>query len=170
MKIDVQMFSDKYQVRKLTEADIDTVYALCKDNTLYYKYCPPMTDRMSIKEDLTVFPKGKTLSDKYYVGFFDHDKLVAIMDMITGYPSLSTAYIGFFMIDKRYQGQGIGTQIISDVCCTLKQLSFESVKLAWVKGNHRSERFWVKNGFHQLKETTSTVAPLVILAERKLKN
>jgi len=43
-----------------------------------------------------------------------------------------------------------------------------SIRLAWVKGNPQSEHFWMKNGFLPIKETSSTAAEKVILAEKKL--
>ena len=42
----------------------------------------------------------------------------------------------------------------------------KTVLLAWVKGNPQSEHFWTKNGFRFLKETSSSAADCVILAER----
>lgn len=51
---------------------------------------------------------GKTMADKFYIGFFDGAALVAVVDMILAYPNETTGYIGFFMVDKSRQGQGIG--------------------------------------------------------------
>ena len=113
-------------------------------------------------------PPGKAIVDKYYIGFCQDGKLIAVMDLNDGYPEKLIVYIGFFMTDISVQGRGIGTEIIDYLCRYLSGLGYESVRLAWVKGNPQSEHFWLKNGFTPLMETTSNVAEEVILAERIL--
>lgn len=82
----IGLLSTKYQVKRIEEPDIPEVYVLCKNNPLYYQYCPPFVTTDSIKEDLMELPKGKTPEDKYYLGFYKRDKsLVAVMDLIYGY-------------------------------------------------------------------------------------
>ena len=57
-----------------------------------------MATKASILDDLQAVPPGKTLSDKYFIGFYDGETLAAMMDLITGYPNPATAYIGLFMV------------------------------------------------------------------------
>lgn len=108
-------------------------------NTLYYEHCPPFVSRQSILEDMERLPPGKERKDKYYIGFYQAGRLIAVMDLIDGYPEAEIAYIGFFMTERSLQGNGIGT-----------------------------EHFWLKNGFVPFRETTSQTADEVILAERVL--
>lgn len=164
----VELFSDEYNVRLLTGADISDIYCLLSKNVLYYEYCPPFVTRQSIQEDMEILPPGKEKKDKYYVGFYQGNKLIAVMDLIDGYPESGIVYIGFFMTDTLVQGRGVGTAIIEYLCGYLSEQGYESVRLAWVKGNPQSEHFWLKNGFVRLRETTSNAADEVILAERIL--
>lgn len=164
----VELFSDKYKVCMLTSKNIDEVYDLFSKNVLYYEYCPPFVTRNTIQEDMRILPPGKVIKDKYYIGFYQNGKLIAVMDLIDGYPEKKIIYIGFFMTDVSIQGRGIGTEIMDNLCQYLSALGYESVRLAWVKGNPQSEHFWLKNGFTPLMETTSNVADEVILAERTL--
>ena len=69
------------------------------------------------------------------------------MDLIFKFPNDTTAYIGFFMINKAVQGKGIGSEIIRELLIYLKKAGFSYVRLGYVKGNKESEGFWVKNGF-----------------------
>ena len=85
--------------RKLTEEDIPSIYNLCCNNELYYQFCPPFVTEESIKADMEGLPPGKTFDDKYYVGYFENNKLITVMDLIYGYPDEDIAYIGFFMTD-----------------------------------------------------------------------
>lgn len=166
--MNINDFSKHYEVRTLTNDDIEIIYNLCKGNPLYYEYCPPTVTRESICEDIVALPPNIDIKHKYYVGFFDSEKMIAVMDLIDGYPEKDIAFIGFFMMDASVHDKGIGSAIISDVLEYLKDERYTAVRLAWVKGNPQAEHFWIKNGFTAIKETSSTAAEHVILAERKI--
>ena len=83
-----------FQMRRLGERDVDAILALCEGNRLFYQYHPPMATRESILADMTALPPGKGMEDKAYVGFFEGEKLVAVLDWISGYPTKETAWIG----------------------------------------------------------------------------
>ncbi len=145
--MDITLFSNKFRVKKITEKDIEKVLDLCECNHVYYKYCPPKPSIASIVDDLNALPPNKEYKDKYYVGFFEDDKMIAVMDLIYQYPNCETAFIGFFMMDIQLQGKGVGTRIISDVLKYLKTLNLKKVRLGYVKGNNQAKSFWKKNKF-----------------------
>ncbi|MFR7389167.1 MAG: GNAT family N-acetyltransferase [Blautia faecis] len=65
---------------------------------------------------MTVLPIGKKqLRDKYYVGFFGKESLIAVMDLISDYPEEGCGFIGLFMMDVDYQNRGIGSYIVDNV-------------------------------------------------------
>ncbi len=166
--LDINQLSKTYLVRRILEDDLEDLLELCSDNPLYYEYCPPFVTKESLREELTALPPGKSLKDKYFIGFYRDSALIAVMDLIDGYPEPSIAYIGFFMLCKDKQGKGIASRIIGDVCDYLASADFTSLRLAWVKGNLPAELFWTGNRFTILKVTTSSAASSVILAERLL--
>ena len=163
----VSEFSKKFKTRKLSIGDIDEIYNLCLTNPLYYEYCPPAPSKESVLEDLSALPPNVTLEDKYFVGFFDKGRMVALMDLIDGYPEDKIAYIGFFMTDASVQNKGLGSAIISELTDYLRSINYLAIRLAWAKGNSQAEHFWLKNGFSPIKETSSTTAAHVIIAEIK---
>lgn len=164
----VENISSKYFVRRLDSRDVEDVYTLCSKNSLYYEYCPPFVTRERIIEDMEALPPQKSKNDKYFLGYYENETLIAIIDLVVGYPNIHTAYIGLFMTDITIQGEGVGTIIIEELCDYLAKTGFQRVELAWVKGNPQSERFWLKNGFQPSGERSSNVAECVIAAERKL--
>ena len=83
--MDITKFSNQFQVRRLDQNDIETVFALCSRNSLYYHYCPPSVTRQSIIEDMKALPPDKDLADKYYLGYFSGKKLIAVMDFIASF-------------------------------------------------------------------------------------
>ena len=64
--------------------------------------------------DLKALPEGKSLEDKFYIGFFENDRLIAIMDFILSFPEEDTIFIGLFMMDSKESGKGKGSAIIAE--------------------------------------------------------
>lgn len=164
----IENISDRYRVRKLAEEEVEIIFALCRQNGIYYQYCPPFVTRDSIRRDMQALPPKKSMEDKYYIGYFDTDRLIAVMDLIDGYPDERTAFIGFFMTDVSVQRKGVGTAIISGLCACLHAQRYEAVRLGWVKGNPQSEAFWHKNQFVETGVTYETDGYTVVVAKREL--
>lgn len=133
-------------VRKLNEEDVDLIYELCKTNPQYYVYCPPQLSKESILHDLKIFPKNSCIENKYYVGYFKNKELVAVMDWINHYPKENTCFIGFFMVDAKYQHLGIGSKIMKEFLDSI-DTCYEEVHLGWMKENKEAQKFWLKHGF-----------------------
>ncbi len=164
----IKLFSDRYEVKKLYESDVPDILALCKENTLYYQYCPPFVSEESICEDMNALPPGKQMDDKHYIGFYNNKDLIAVMDLIERFPDENTTFIGFFMTDVSIQKHGVGTKIITELCEKLKCKGYSSVRLGWVKGNPQAEHFWKKNGFAETGVESKTENYIVTIAQRVL--
>lgn len=157
------LFSKKYCVRKLQKNDIDQIYGLCSKNHLYYQYRPPYVTRKSIESDMMALPDNVDFKDKYYVGYFKAEKLIAVLDLIDGYPKNDIVFIGFFMIDISVQKNGVGSAIVNELIDYLTIHKYKEVRLGWINGNLQAEHFWIKNGFCPIKEDR------VVLANRTIK-
>ena len=150
--INVLELSKKYEVRKLGDLDAESVLDLSLGNAQYYRYCEAEPTIEQVLNDLHITPPNISMSDKYYVGFFEDKTLVAVMDLIDGYPNADIAYIGFFMMNPIYQGKQIGTAIIEEVTDHLRSIGKTAVRLGIDKGNPQSTHFWKKNGFKIISE------------------
>ena len=144
--MDITKLSNTYDIKYLTEQDVPQIMELCKGNPQYYEHCPPDVSEETIRKDMTALPPKKTKDDKHYFGFFDGNKLVAVMDLIERFPNENTAFVGFFMMNKEYQGKGVGSGIISKVCDVLRKY-FRYIRLGYVSTNMQARNFWMKNVF-----------------------
>jgi GNAT superfamily N-acetyltransferase len=160
--------SGEYAVRRLAEEDIQEILALCEKNTLYYRYCPPFVSEQSIRDDMNALPPDKTAADKYYVGYYDKDRLIAVMDLIMAFPDKTTAFIGFFMMDAAVQSKGVGSKLVNELCNCMTGIGMKELRLGWVKGNPQAEHFWKKNGFVETGATNETEEYTVVVARREL--
>lgn len=166
--MDVSLLSDRYLVQMMGESDVERIYELCRKNVLYYQYCPPFVSEESIICDMNELPPNKDMQDKYYIGYYDGERLIAVMDLIMNFPDKKIAFIGFFMTDVATQNTGIGSKIIEDLCVCLAQIEISKVRLGWVKDNPQAEHFWHKNKFVETGDFYDTDKYTVIVAQRYL--
>lgn len=165
----IRSISEQYEVCLLNENHLREILSLCKGNPLYYFHTKKEVTLEEIKNDLKALPPGKESKDKFFVGFYLENQLVAVMDLISGYPDEATAYIGFFMMNQSFQGKGTGTQIVEQVCAFLKKQGFAHVRLGYVKGNPQSRQFWIKNRFLPVgRETEMEEGYTAVAMQREL--
>ena len=168
-QIQIRKLSPVYAVRRLGLNDAESILQLCKGNTQYYEYCGKQPSLALIEQDLIVTPPGIPQEQKYYVGFFAEDVLMAVMDLIDGYPDEKSAFIGFFMMNHMCQGKGEGTKIVSHVFEHLRENGFEKCLLGIDKDNPQSNHFWKKNGFRVIREVEREDGTILV-AEKLLQS
>lgn len=159
---------EKYIVRAFKEEDIPDILALCLSNPNYYHHMKMRPTPENVNEVFTALPDGKTMEDKYFLGFYLENRLVAILDLITRYPDKDTAFIGWFMVDKKFQKKGVGTEIITSLLAFLQKEAFLFVRLAYVEGNRESESFWRKNRFRPTGVRLEKEGYTAVVMQRKL--
>jgi len=90
-------------------------------------------------------PEGAT--EKHFLGFYDEDdELVAVMDLICGYPDATGALIRWFTVAADRHRQGIGSQLFADVRAALAAQGVTHLMLQ-VPDHEGSLDFWVEQGF-----------------------
>ena len=168
--MDIENISCKYDVRRLTEKYLNEIYELSIENPLFYQYCPPFVTKESILEDMKALPPKMTYEDKYYIGFWEGQILIAVMDFITNYPNYNTVFIGLFMINHLFQGIGIGSSIIEECSLYFKSKGYSFIRLGYAKGNPQSEKFWRKNGFTDTGVNCQNEGYVAVVLQKTLYN
>ena len=168
--MNIENISTEFKIKKLGVDDVKDIYDLEIENPIYFEFCPPFVTIDSILEDMKALPPNMTYEDKYYFGFYDNEKLAAIMDLILHYPNKETAFIGFFMMNKTYQNKSLGSSIINDTLLFLNKENFSYVRLGYMKGNKQSEHFWIKNGFIPTGVETNNGQGIVVVMQKKIKD
>lgn len=159
--------SDKYfpdySVKRLTVEDIPALYDFCKENTAYYEYMKSEPTIENLTAELRNTPPDMPLESKHFVGFYAGDKLIAILDLIIGFPNVSTAFIGWFMTSKLLQGTGIGSQIITKLLIMLKDEGYALVRLGCIEDNVQGIGFWRKHGFMSIGESAQDDYAVIVM-------
>lgn len=162
IEVKISELSKTFHVRRLDKDDVERIYDLSCGNPIFYRYHPPFVTRESILDAMAALPPGKSYADKYYVGFFENESLVAIMDLILDYPAKEIAFIGLFMTNIQYQHRGVGSGMIGEAAAYLASSGYKKIRLGVDKGNPQSHAFWIKNRFRAISEDT------YILMEREI--
>ena len=149
--------STAHQVRRITQADISDVYALCKSNQKYYQYTNAAPTVESLTEIITRVPEGAGTNDKHFVGFYDGDRLVSVLELITGYPDKNDAFIGWFMVAGQLQRRGIGSQIFADVRAAMAGQGYDFLSLFCEKENKEAVAFWQSQGFQGVEKEDARI-------------
>ena len=165
--MNIHSLSEKYQVRRIKETDLPALLQLCQSNPLFYEHCPPKPTQETLMGDLQALPPRKTMQDKYYLGFWNGDRLIAALDLILRFPNDETAFIGFFMLDRSEQGKGVASAIIQELFAHLKT-DFRFVRLGYVQTNAQSRSFWRKQGFEENGAVSDTGSYTIVYMNKAL--
>lgn len=147
VRLPIAELAGEYAVRALTSADVPEMLRVARSNPLFYRYMRPDPTEENLAADLVALPPRRTLADKHFFGWFDGDRLVAMMDLIWHHPKPDMAFIGWFILDSTVQGRGLGRQLVSDVLAMLKRQGVTEVRLGRIEGNPQSGHFWHVCGF-----------------------
>ncbi|MBR4307969.1 MAG: GNAT family N-acetyltransferase [Oscillospiraceae bacterium] len=156
-KLDLNALSTSHEVRRITEEDISDVYSLCKSNMKYYEHSSGAPTVESLTEIISRVPEGAEEGNKHFVGFYKDGALVALLDLITGYPEKDDSFIGWFMVDGKHQRQGIGSQIFADVRAAMSAQGYDFLSLSCEKENTDAIAFWKAQGFRPTEEDDTCI-------------
>ncbi|SFM13059.1 Acetyltransferase (GNAT) family protein [Paenibacillus sp. 1_12] len=112
-----------------------------------------------------IFLRGKidelyeTWVEKSVKGLFDDCCLkITVNSKIAGFLTLriraQIATIGIIAIDEKYQGNGVGTQLMNSLMGYLAKSDIEFIEVTTQGKNIKAQNFYIKNGF-RLKELES---------------
>ncbi|MBQ7352044.1 MAG: GNAT family N-acetyltransferase [Clostridia bacterium] len=161
-------YFNNYSVTKINDSNINEVFELCKHNNKYYTYLQETATLDGVKNIISELPPHTTLDNKHFVGFYKDNKLVAILDLIDGYPNKKTAFIGLFMVDINLQRLGVGKNIISELIKFLKSKKFIYCDLGVIETNTEAISFWNKLGFKNTGKIYNHEKYNVIMMSNKL--
>ena len=158
-----------YKIVRIDENMLDDVLSLCKKNIVYYeKYLQEPATLEDVKSIITELPPNTDKKQKYALGIYENSELIAILDIVLGYPEKQTAFIGLFMVDTQKQNKGVGTLIISNVLQAFKNLNFQKCSLGVITKNQPAIKFWQKHKFNLTAKISTHEKYDIVFMERNL--
>ena len=168
IRLPLSVLSGEFSARELNTGDIPEMLRVCKSNPLFYRYMRPDPTVENLAADLKALPPRRTMADKHFFGWFEAERLVAMMDLIVRHPQQNMAFVGWFIVDGARQGGGLGRKLVSDVMNLLEMEGIEEVRLGRIRGNPQSEHFWRVCGFEDCDLSYATDEYTVLVMRRRI--
>ena len=142
---------DGFELRRLERADVTALQDLferCADHFVLHDGEPPGPDAAEIEFD--DIPPGRTLADKHLHGLVavdESDRLVAVLESVTGFPDDETWFLGLLLVDPAARGSGIGAAMLMWFETMAAASGYAAVRLAVIRPNVAGRRFWERHGY-----------------------
>ena len=143
----IETLSTEYAVRRITEADISDVYKLSRSNSRYYRSIGQRPSRQRLTEVISEPGEDAGASKNIFTGFYSGNELIAVLDLITGYPEKDDAFIGWFMVSAAHHRKGIGSQLFADIRAAMKAQGYDHLTLSCPAAAEDAVAFWENQGF-----------------------
>lgn len=152
-----------YQVKLLTQAELEEIYALQKEHPAYHaQFLAHELTKADVLADLTTLPAGVSPEQKFYLGFYEADELILIVDLVLDYPKTQNAFLGLVIGAKKHLGQGKATKVMQVLRSCLKREGYTTMLASSLSTDENAKHFLKCQGFLPKQET------MTVLAEKTL--
>lgn len=155
METSFDMAMPGYSVRQLTQPDsgaIQDLYDKCLDYMLLVDGHPA---RENAGDNTFIeVPPGKSPADKFVFGVLDQrSNLVALLDVVRGYPQDVVWWIGLFLVLPELRSKGLGQKVVRGFIEYVQAEGGQAIMLGVVDENKRALDFWRRVGFELVQKT-----------------
>ncbi|MEV4267693.1 GNAT family N-acetyltransferase [Kribbella sp. NPDC049584] len=147
---------DELVLRPIGSGDVDALQELIESDPGYTErvtgYPPGPADAQSL---LLMRPEDLPEESKVVLGAFEADQLVAVVDLLRGFPNERTAFIGLLEVHAKHQGLGYGrtTYELVERYVATTWPEIRTLRLAVVDTNAQvAAGFWRRQGFEPTGE------------------
>lgn len=143
-------------LREISPDDVGAVQELIESDPGYTEritgYPPGQADAQSL---LMMRPDGLPEEAKRVLGLWDGGQVVAVVDLLRGYPNGHTAFIGLLEVHGEHRGRGAGAAAYRETQGYVERVwpEMRTLRLAVVDTNAlQAQGFWERQGFEQTGE------------------
>lgn len=126
-------------------AAVADLFQRATDYVLLESGQPP--DGSQTEDFFTGAPAGIDPTTKLHLGYDLDSQLVAMAEILFGFPNPDDAYLGLLLIDPAHRGKRLGQQMLDQVCTAAKAKGATRILIAVLEENTKGHRFWSKMGF-----------------------
>ena len=113
-------------------------------------------------DDIDALPPTCGAHQKIYVSICEQDNIIAVMDLITGYPDETTVWIGLLLVHGDMQCKKIGSRIAEAVIAAAYATGYKLAQLGVIESNTKAITFWQRHGFDAFRQSDN----IVVMARR----
>ena len=143
----------EYEIKPITKSNFGKVFYEVYNTNQDYSILTEgkeSTIETSIK-DIDEVPPGFDIKQKIFVGIWENDKVIGVLDLIKGYPSENCLWIGLLMINGEMHCKKIGSKIVTAIQKASTIVGYTSIQIAVHENNANGMAFWRKHGFEKIR-------------------
>jgi GNAT superfamily N-acetyltransferase len=138
------------ELRELIEPDLGALQALIERCGEYYLLTTGSGPTSTAARDVwDALPPGLPRSAKLTLGLFEPG-LVAIADVVRGWPRPGTWLIGLLLLDPAVRGRGTAARIVGTIDARAADAGADRLRVAVVPANTAALSFWQRLGFGEV--------------------
>ena len=134
--------------KRLDASDVADVTTFCRQCSAFFAlvadHSPPAETARYLLESR---PPGVELTHKHLIGFERGGEVIAIVDLLKGYPGEADWYVGLLIISPDERARGLGTAVWNAVEAWIRSEGGRHVRLIVQEQNPEAARFWRSVGF-----------------------
>lgn len=136
------------QVERLTPFSLTRIVAFYErvEEYLALEEQPP-TPMEAAVDLLDGVPPGVSHECKFVLGLLSGGELVGLLDVVQGYPTLETYFVGLMVLRPDQRGHGLGELVLEALERWVRSRGGEALRLAVLMNNPRGQAFWRRCGF-----------------------
>ncbi len=160
---------DNFSARLLEKnQDLDLVENFFRHNKDYYENNSTMkSDKKSGEFIFNFIPANKTIEDKFIIGLFDNNSLIALFNLIQNFQEENQWTMGEFAIDLDYRHKGIGNKLLKGIEELLLTLRVNSLIMFVNQNNSAGVKFLTKNSFTEVRRAPDGDIMMIKKLEKK---
>jgi ribosomal protein S18 acetylase RimI-like enzyme len=153
---------------RLTSADLPRLLKLCQSCAAFYELIEGQAPNdETAAEILGPLDAKYARGTKHGWGVEKKGALIAVVELLEGYPSAHDWYIGLLLIAPEQRRRGVGTQLCAALMRWMGQRGASLVRLVVQQQNAGARAFWERQGFmverEDLKRSGRLEGPVWIL-------
>lgn len=139
-----------FTVKPLTQADVSAILAFQAEHPEYHRHyqVEPVT-KADILADLQALPARALPEQKFYLGFYQGDELVVLVDLVLDHPQANCAWLGLIMTNAAKLRQGYATKVLTAVKQALKREGYTELLTSTALSDETAQAFLTAQNFSQ---------------------
>ncbi len=151
------MVNSEYDIRLLTEDDEADIQDLCERCSDFSELVEGRTPEKGAGHNILFdLPPGKEMKDKYVLGVYKENIMVAVIDIVKDYVLHGEWIIGLLMIDPGERGKGLGRKLHALIKARIMEERGKLLRIGVVEENHRGYNFWREMGYVEANRQKNT--------------
>lgn len=150
--------SGHFEALRLNNADLIALTRLCLRCTDFFELVEGQpASHATVAEILAPAEGDHARGVKHVWGVKSGDEVLAVAELLEGYPGDGDWYIGLLLIDPAHRRKGIGTAFSAAVLDWIIDQGGTTVRLVVQEQNPEAASFWMRQGFALERQARQTL-------------